>query len=148
MHTINIQHLKSHNIKSIEEYLLQYHDTDYQIIIPKNQMETDDKTFISWQYYTAAFVGYQLSIISKSFAYNVPCSQKQKPFLFEIETDNIKKLSVVLRYIIIAYYTDGPAAKQFHNDASQHFHYSFTGKTDPACWGLLHIANEFQTHSP
>ena len=74
------------------------------LIISIEHVETDDKNlFIFLEYHNAAFAGQQLYNVSESFAYYVPCPEKQNPFRFELETSELKRLAAALAFIITRY---------------------------------------------
>jgi hypothetical protein len=144
MQKINIHDLKNYNAKLIAEFLLERIDTLFEIIIPRDQVDPDDKDFsIFWQYHMAAYSGQQLHNVSSSFAYYVPCPTKQNSFRFEIEVTDIKRLVVALAFIITGYYDNDSAMLRFNEEASQYLCDSFEGKTDSDTWGLLYIANNY-----
>lgn len=144
MYSINIHDLKNYNTKLIAEYLSQQSDNEFEIIIPRDQYDEEDFNFsIFWQYYSAAYSGQKLFNISESFAYYIPCPHKQNSFRFEISVTDLKKLTVVLRFILAGYYSENDAMVRFHEEASKYFDDSFNGEMEPDCWGLLYIANQF-----
>jgi hypothetical protein len=143
MHLFNILNFKTASLHQVEEYLTQHNSLRYEISIPKKEFN-NDTDFIRWQYYMAAFAGHKLSLVSTSFAYNVPCPYRSDPFRFEIEYNYEKKLAAALHYIIKGYYTDRDTAITFLNEALMHYHNCFNNKTESNCWGLLHIANKKQ----
>ena len=144
MQTINITALRNYNAKLILEYLNIQHGLSFEIIIPKEIVDPDDRNFsVFWQYYYASYAGQLLFNNAKSFAYNVPCPQKKNDFRFQIEVERMVPLSHALAFIIAGYFTDGSTMLRFNEQASKYFDDSFTGKTDSACWGLLYIANQF-----
>ncbi|HMU46128.1 MAG TPA: hypothetical protein PKC72_07160 [Chitinophagaceae bacterium] len=144
MTTINIEHLKNYNRKLIAEYLFQYGDNAFDIIIPRDQFDKDDINFsIFWQYYTAAYAGQRLFNISTSFACYVPCPHKQQSFRFEIEVADINKLARALAYIITGYYVNNDSMIRFNQQAGIYFSDAYEGKTISETWSLLHIANKY-----
>jgi hypothetical protein len=144
MQTINIHDLKNYNAKLIAEYLFQQNDKAFQIIIPREQIDPDDRNFsIFWQYHTAAYAGQKLFNVSESFAYNVPCPHKQNQFVFEIETADINRLATALAFIISGYYENDKTMLRFNEEAAQYLNDAFEGTTDSDTWGLLYIANNY-----
>jgi hypothetical protein len=144
MHSINIHDLKNYSTKLIAEFLSQQPDNEFEIIIPRDQIDPEDINYsIFWQYYSAAYAGQKLFNISESFAYYVPFPKKDFPFRFEITVIELKKLTLALRFIIIGYYSDDEGMLRFHEEASKYFDDSFKGKIDSNCWGLLSIANQY-----
>lgn len=144
MTTINIEHLKNYNRKLVAEYLLQQGDNAFEIIIPRDQFDTDDINFsIFWQYYTAAYAGQRLFNISTSFACYVPSPEKKNPFRFEIEVADIQPLAAVLAFIITGYYTNNDSMIRFNQEAGIYFSDAYEGKTISETWSLLHIANKY-----
>lgn len=144
MQSINITDLRNYNAKLILEYLNIQQGLSFEIIIPKESVDPDDRNFsIFWQYYCASYAGQLLFNKANSFAYYVPCPQKQNDFRFQIEVESRDSLSHALAFIIAGYFTDGSTMLRFNEQASKYFDDSFTGKTDSACWGLLYIANQF-----
>lgn len=144
MITININQFKGYTIKDIHEFLSLQNSNHYEIFIPKMEADPGELNFsIFWDYHVAAYAGQKLNSSSESFAYDVPCPKRQNPFRFELETNDLMKLSIALRFIIVGYYTNGSGMTNFHQHAAAHFDEAYKGKTDPACWGLLYIANEY-----
>lgn len=142
MHLFNIFNYKSATIHQVEEYLLLHNSLRYEIIIPKQEFDNNNTDSVRWQYFMAAYAGHRLSLISTSFAYNVPCPYWSDPFRFEIEYIDVKKLAPVIYHIIKGYYTDRGEAISFQDEALKHFSNCFTEKSNTTCWGLLHIANK------
>jgi hypothetical protein len=144
MNSINIYDLKNYNVRLIEEYLFQQNDKAFEIIIPRDQYDDEDINFsIFWQYYTAAYAGQKLYNISRSFAYYVPCPEKQNPFRFEIEVAGIDRLAAVLAFILTGYHTKDDSVIRFNQEAAVYFSDAFEGKIDSETWGLLYIANKY-----
>jgi hypothetical protein len=126
------------------EYLFHLDDTEFEIIISRDRVDPDDKNFsIFWQYHTAAYAGEKLFKVSESFAYYVPCPEKDNPFRFEIKVTDIKRLALALRFIITGYYDENRITIRFNEQAGQYLNDAFEGKVESNTWGLLHIANNF-----
>ena len=143
MQVVNLHDLKNYTSGLIIELLSQQNDTMFEIIIPRDQFDPDDKDFsIFWQYHMAAFAGQQLFNVAESFAYDVPCPKKRKPFRFEIEVTNNKLLAAALAFISCGYFDNNKAMLKFNQDAADYLSASFEGKIDCATWGLLSIAND------
>lgn len=144
MQTINIHDLKNYNAKLILEYLSVQQEKAFEIIIPHDQVDPDDKNFsIFWQYHTAAYAGQQLFNVSESFAYYVPCPKKQNSFRFELEVSDIKRLATALAFIITGYYENNITMLRFNEEAAKYLNDAFNSKTDSDTWGLLYIANNY-----
>lgn len=144
MYTLNITQFKGYTVKALHEFLLLQNCSHFQILIPRMEPDPNEINFsVFWDYHVAAYAGYKLNSIAESFAYEVPCPKKQNPFSFEIETNNLMKLSIVLRFIIVGCYTNGRGMTHFHGEAAKHFDHVYLGKAKPACWGLIYIANEY-----
>src|SRR5258708_1136922 len=73
-----LQDLKNYSGGINDEILMKQDDKTFEIIIPRDPLDPDDKDFsVFWQYHMAAFAGQQLFNASESFAYDVPCPKKQ-----------------------------------------------------------------------
>ena len=144
MQTINLHDLKNYTPRLITELLSQQNDNTFEIIIPRDQLDPDDKNFsIFWQYHMAAFAGQQLYNVAESFAYDVPCPKKQTAFRFEIEVCNPKRLASALAFISCGYFDNDDTMLRFNQGAADYLSDSFEGKIDCPTWGLLHIANDY-----
>ena len=144
MQTINIHDLKNYNAKLIAEYLSQQEGNIFEIIIPRDQIDPDDKNYTTfWQYHAAAYAGQKLFNVSEGFAYFVPDPHKEDSFRFELEIRNVERLAAALAFIIAGYYTDGKTMLRFNEEAAEYLRDCFEGKADSDTWGLLYIANNF-----
>jgi hypothetical protein len=141
MHLLNILNFKSASLHQVKEYLIQHNSLRYEISIPKQEFN-NDTDFTRWQYYMAAYAGHRLSLISTSFAYNVPCPYRIDPFLFQIEYIDPKKFAYALYCIIKGFYDKHTEVIAFQDEALKHFHNCFIDKAESTCWGLLHVANK------
>jgi hypothetical protein len=72
----------------------------------------------------------------------VPCPYRSDPFRFEIEHIDQKNLAFALHSIIKGYYAGRDEGNVFQEEALRHSSNCFTGKSNSACWGLLHLANK------
>lgn len=142
MHLINIFNFQTSSLQDLEDYLFRKDSLRYEITIPKKEFDIKQPDFTKWQYYMAAYAGNRLSLVASSFAYTVPCPFRSDPFRFEVEHTDHKKLAFALYMITKGYYIGRDEVNYFQNEALRHFSNCFMGKSNSACWGLLHIANK------
>jgi hypothetical protein len=142
MHLINIYNFQTSSLQDLEEYFIRKDSLRYEITIPKKEFYNTEPEFTYWQYCMAAYAGHRLSLVATSFAYNVPCPFRSDPFRFEIEHIDQKKFAAMLHSIIKGYYSARDQENTFQNEAFRHFSNCYMGKSNSACWGLLHVANK------
>jgi hypothetical protein len=143
MQRINLHDLKNYTAGLIAELLSQQNDNAFEIIIPREPLDPDDKDFsIFWQYHMAAYAGQQLYNVAESFAYDVLCPKKLTAFRFEIEVSETERLAAALAFICCGYFDNDEAMLKFNQDAADYLSNSFEGTISCATWGLLSIAND------
>jgi hypothetical protein len=94
-----------YNWSQLLEFIQLQEGNEYCITIPKKTVAVKDCDFnVFWEYYHAAFVGQELSIISRSFSYTVPCLKKPSQFSFQLVIDDKYLFSVTLFFLINGLY--------------------------------------------
>ena len=141
--------------KDIYIFLFQQEDAEFEIIIPRLEMEDEPvNDILAHEYLYAAFAGQLLSGIARNFSYFVPGPITNEGFNFRILVADLEKFADTL-YLIIQGYNeksdDSGKMKlnfKFSDDASEFLNNSLDEFYDCNVWGLLFMVNKLLDREP
>ncbi|MEP7111361.1 MAG: hypothetical protein ABI760_25420 [Ferruginibacter sp.] len=146
MISINISEFDDYDRESIYEFVTLQEEMNYEIIIPKVIVATDDPPHaVFWQYSTAAYAGHLLNDVSSSFGYLVPSANKKDYFKFDAKIKDIAKFADLLYLITAVYFAvhETDEIRKFTNDATDYFGDAFDSIPYPSTSGLIFIARAY-----
>ncbi|MEP7111362.1 MAG: hypothetical protein ABI760_25425 [Ferruginibacter sp.] len=153
MITININEFRGYDLNAIKEFLELQNDRAFQIVIPKLTTAIKDNNFeVFLEYTLTAYAGQLLSEIGEPFSYYVPSVYEERPYVFDVEIEELDKFASIL-FTIIATFNEGikneddkeriKARVRFEYAASRFYSNACEDDTIVETWGLLSIANEY-----
>ena len=105
MHPLPLHKFRKYDFDRLHAYLLETKESEFEIIIKRLttlKSEEDAKNYghIYHEYTVAAYAGFKLQELSRSFGYRVPTVFKLEPFRFAMVVDDMEKFAKLLLLLI------------------------------------------------
>ena len=146
MTKINILEFAEYDSKAIYEFLFLQNETEFEIIIPRENSAGDHEDVLAMiDYLNAAYAGQLLSKIASHFAYYVPCPLNKAPFFFQLLISNIEIFADTLHIIIQGFNIhaeDDDLFMIYQDKAATFLNEAYDEDYECNTWGLLYIANK------
>lgn len=145
MTKINITEFFNYDSKALYEFLLLQNETEFQIIIPRENVSGNaENILIMIDYLNAAWAGQLLSSGAVHFAYFVPSISNKASFQFDVSVTDIEKFTDQLHEVIKGFnhQFDEKSFIDFQERSAQFLNEAFNEDYNCSTWGLLYIANQ------
>lgn len=101
---IEIQNIRTNNIDDIINLLLDKDEQPFEIYVPKStQLYSSTSEDIANDYAMLAYAGQKLSEVADEFSYDYVSPSNHESVLFEIKTNNLKRLAETILNISYGY---------------------------------------------